>query len=96
MAIELCEAGISAELIEVGDCPTGLDILINTTPEGLVDESRLDGKTDIIDLASGSIFTPSERLIKMSSIPDKMYPESAGGLYAEGILKQLREEGIIL
>ena len=96
VAIELCEAGISAELIEAGDCPTGLDILINTTPEGLIDESRLNGKTDIIDLASGSIFEPSERLIKMSSIPDKMYPESAGELYAEGILKQLREEGIIL
>ena len=96
VAIELCEAGISAELIEVGDCPAGLDILINTTPERLIEESMLDSKTEIIDLASGNIFEPSERLIKMSSIPDKMYPESAGRLYAEGILKQLREEGIIL
>ena len=96
VAIELCEAGISAELIELGDCPTGLDILINTTPERLVDQSKLESKTEIIDLASGNIFEPGERLIKMASIPDKMYPESAGRLYAEGILSHLRGEGIIL
>lgn len=96
VVMELCEAGISAELIASGDCPTGLDILINTTPERLIDQSKLERKTEIIDLASGSIFEPSEKLIKMASIPDKMYPESAGRLYAEGILAHLREEGIIL
>ncbi len=89
VAVSLGEMGISACLI--GDSPdySTLDILINTAPARQIDESELPYKTEIIDLASGSIFKPSERLTKLASIPDGMYPLTAGRLYAEAALRAL-------
>ena len=66
------------------------DAVFNTAPESIIDPEKisvLPPKTRIIDLASGNIFEPSERLIKLASIPDKMYPVSAGKLYAEAIIR---------
>lgn len=87
LALELCESGISA--VVVGDMTDtrGLDLLINTAPEKQIDGSVLSSQTDIIDLASGDIFEPSERLIKLPSVPNSYYPKSAGRLYAEGAIR---------
>ena len=65
----------------------GLDILINTSPTAQISIEELDPMTKIIDLASGKPFPTSERVTKLSSIPDAMYPLTAGRLYAEGILR---------
>lgn len=86
VAIELCENGISACVIEDGCDFSTLDLLINTAPARQIDESRLAPDTGIIDLASGNIFEPSGRLVKLSSIPDAFYPLSSGRLYAEAII----------
>lgn len=91
VALELCEAGVCSRVLDDKTDLSGLDILINTAPARLIDEARLDPKTDILDLASGSIFEPSARLTKLSSIPDSFYPETAGRLYAEAILRFLSE-----
>ena len=86
VAMELCESGVSACLV-AGECDCStLDLLINTAPARQIDEEKLPRDLKIIDLASGSIFEPSPRLIKLSSIPDAFYPETAGRLYAEGII----------
>lgn len=90
LALELCEAGISAKPIEKDLDLTGLDILINTAPARQIDEEMLDKQTEIIDLASGNYFSPSERLTKLSSIPELYYPRTAGRLYAEGTIRALR------
>ena len=90
LALELCEAGISAKPIEKDLDLTGLDILINTAPARQIDEEMLDKQTEIIDLASGNYFSPSERLTKLSSIPELYYPRTAGRLYAEGAIRALR------
>ncbi len=69
------------------------DAVFNTAPESIIDNEKiaaLPAKTRIIDLASGNIFEPSERLTKLSSIPDKMYPVSAGKLYAEAIIRAVK------
>ena len=93
VALELGESGVMAEVIgEKTDC-RDLDILINTAPAKQLDEERLPPELDIIDLASGSIFEPSGRLIKLSSVPDKFYPKTAGRLYAEAALRFLRRQG---
>lgn len=85
VAMELCEMGISACLLD-GSCDfSSLDLLINTAPARQIDESSIPERVEIIDLASGSIFEPSGRLIKLSSIPDAFYPLTAGRLYAEAI-----------
>lgn len=87
-AIELCELGISALTPDGWDF-SDLDILINTAPARQIDEGRLPKNLEIIDLASGSIFEPSGRLTKLASIPEVMYPVSAGRLYAEAAMGRL-------
>ena len=93
VTLELGEMGIDARLIDGELDLTDIDILINTTPKRQIDEGAIPKDIDIIDLASGSIFEPSERLIKLSSIPDAFYPETAGRLYAGAILRFLEGEG---
>lgn len=86
VAIQLCEMGISARTLD-GECDfSSLDLLINTAPARQIDEDKIPLKAEIIDLASGSIFEPSGRLIKLASIPDAFYPLTAGRLYAEAII----------
>lgn len=89
VAMELCEMGLSAGVIGDELDLSSLDILINTAPARQINEADLPEKTDIIDLASGSIFKPSGRLVKLASIPDSMYPLTAGRLYAEAALRAL-------
>jgi hypothetical protein len=91
VAMELCEMGVDAKVLTEESDLSDLDILLNTTPKKQIDEAKLSKKTDIIDLASGSIFEPSARLIKLSSIPEAFYPESAGRIYATGIINFLTE-----
>ncbi len=88
-ALDMCEMGISASVI--GDeCDfSGLDMLINTAPARQIDESALPESTRVIDLASGSAFSPSERVVRLPSIPDRYYPLTAGRLYAKAILGNL-------
>ena len=89
VAMELCAMGIDTTIIGENINLSDIDVLINTTPKRQFDEVSLGAVPLIIDLASGSIFDPSERLIKLSSIPDAFYPESAGRLYAESVLRFL-------
>ena len=87
VAVELGSSGVDCRVI--GDeCDTdGLDLLINTSPTAQISVDDLDPATKIIDLASGKPFPTSDRVTKLSSIPDAMYPLTAGRLYAEGILR---------
>ena len=86
IALELCEMGISACVIGEKSDFSRLNILINTAPARQIDENTLPPELEIIDLASGSIFQPSSRLIKLSSIPEAFYPLSAGRIYADAVL----------
>ena len=89
VTMELCEMGISASVIGEKTDYKELDILINTAPAKQIEENLLPEKLPIIDLASGSIFEPSDRLTKLPSIPDRMYPKTAGRLYAEAAINRL-------
>ena len=67
-----------------------LDVLINTAPECLIgSDEKLPERLAIFDLASGNYLKNIRRVTKMPSIPEKMYPRSAGKLYAEYIIKHL-------
>ena len=89
IAFELCEMGISASVIGEKSDLSRLNILINTAPARQIDENTLPPELEIIDLASGSIFQPSSRLIKLSSIPEAFYPLSAGRIYADAVLRAI-------
>ena len=69
---------------------SGLDVLINTAPEYLIPATvTLPDTLWVIDLASGNYLAGIRGVTKMASIPEQMYPRSAGKLYAEYIKKHL-------
>ena len=92
IALELGADGVKCSVLQSESDLSSLDILINTTPQRQIDESRLGKETVILDLASGSIFSDSPRLVKLASIPEAYYPLTAGRLYAEGILRHMDME----
>ncbi len=88
------DARLSANAEELSD----FDLIINTAPAALIPESVCSGLGDdkkIIDLASGSFVPELPGVKKLSSVPDAMYPRTAGGLYAKYISEYLfnEEEG---
>ncbi len=94
VAMELCEMGVSAAIVGEEFDWSRLDILINTAPARQIGERELPDSLPVIDLASGKIFEPSDRLTKLASIPDQMYPKTAGRLYAEAAINRLWGENI--
>lgn len=89
---ELCASGVDCSLISEKERLSGLDWLINTAPARQIGEEEIPSECRILDLASGSIFKDSGRFIKLSSVPDNYFPITAGRLYAEGILRAIKEE----
>ena len=67
---------------------SGLDILVNTAPQRTISAKKekelISCGAKIVELASGNNFSSAE-LVRMPAIPDKMYPLSAGRLYAKHI-----------
>ena len=90
---DLLSLGIRAQVI-TSECDLSEnDLVFNTAPEAIIRSeliAALPEKTSIIDLASGNIFEPSARLTKLASIPDAMYPETAGRVYADAILNAIK------
>lgn len=86
--ISLGESGVDVWMADDISDFSGLDILVNTAPKRTVSEKKereliLSG-VKIIELASGNNFT-SKEVVRMPAIPDRMYPISAGRLYAKHI-----------
>ncbi len=94
VACELCEAGVSAETVGDDTEWEKNELIINTAPAKLISEERLRGLSSlkIIDLASGNIFPELPNVTKLASIPDIMYPETAGRIYARYVMSALRGE----
>ncbi|MBO5908003.1 MAG: hypothetical protein J6Q85_07635 [Clostridia bacterium] len=95
VSAELRSMGIASSVCDGTEDYRGLDILINTAPESIVsaDSFGIGSVRRIIDLASGNYLKDLPRVEKMGQVPDKMYPKSAGKVYAEAII--LRLGGVI-
>ena len=87
--ISFGDGALTAEIVGEGCNTGGLDILINTSPTRQIEESDLPQNKRIIDLASGRVYPPSERVTRLPSVPEKMFPITAGRLYAEGVLRAM-------
>ncbi len=87
----LVSVGVSALTYGEGCDFSGVDILINTAPAPIINscDTGLSDVEKIIDLASGEYLKGIPRVEKMPSIPAKMYPESAGKIYAERAISYL-------
>ena len=92
--LALAESGVDAWMADDGSDFSGLDILVNTAPRRTISEKKereiILGGVKIIELASGNNFSSPE-ILRMPAIPDRMYPLSAGRLYAKHIFNAFFE-----
>ncbi len=94
VAEELCEAGVDSETISETTEWEKNELIINTAPAKIISDKKLNelSSTKIIDLASGKIFPDMPNITKLASIPDMMYPETAGRIYAKYVMRALVSE----
>lgn len=96
---ELCMLGVSGgdslalDSADAASKISGLDILINTAPARLINESLKDrlANVRIIELASGDNFPEGLAVERFVSVPAAMYPKSAGFALARSVLRMLGE-----
>ncbi len=91
VAEELCEAGVASETVTESTIWEKNELIINTAPARLISEARLGelSYVKIIDLASGKNFPDMPNITKLASVPDMMYPETAGRIYAKYVMRIL-------
>lgn len=100
LCYSMCEVGVScicsSALCEEENLLklSKLDILINTAPVKLIDESAALKLSSlrIIELASADNFPPCLYVERFASVPAAMYPKSAGIVLGRSILRMLGEE----
>lgn len=94
LAKNLGSDGVLCESVDEQTCWSTNDLIINTAPAKLIREELLYGeleKMKIIDLASGKVFPDLPNITKLPSIPERMYPETAGSIYAKYVKRALSE-----
>ena len=91
-SVKLCECGVDCTYtpdIQDGKYDISeIDILINTAPKdmtGIFDDKRIPDGKRALELASGDNFSGVEGVEKLPSLPERMYPESAGREYFKAI-----------
>ena len=93
--VALGECGVESEYMgeECGVIPniSGLDIIVNTAPKplGQTFPSGIPAGLSVIEVASGDNFAGVSGVVRLPSIPDRLYPESSAKLYFEGIKRHL-------
>ena len=94
--LDLCGVGIEADGSENIEKYRDLDILINTAPARLLSEEAATALTErgckLVELASGEALPDVSGLLRLPSIPDRVYPISAGKIYAKAILRAVGGE----
>lgn len=92
--VELGGYGIKTEAYDredgVLDIRGNIDVLINTAPtslKGSFEGGVIPKGLTVIELASGENFEGVSGVIRLPSLPEKMYPESASETYYNAILR---------
>jgi hypothetical protein len=71
---------------------SGIDILINTAPKDMSEhfkDGRLPLGMRVLELASGENFSGVSGVEFLPSLPERMYPESAGRAYFDAVMRFL-------
>ena len=85
----LCSSGVDATHVLDGDPIPTVDILVNTAPARIFNEcSDVPDTMEILELAGGNYFG-EHRVTRLPSLPSRYYPETAGRIYAEALLRAL-------
>ncbi len=77
---------------------SGIEILINTAPKdmrGAFPDGKISDGMRIIELASGKNFEGVAGVEYLPSLPEKMYPQSAGATYARAVERLVRGGGAV-
>ena len=97
--VSLGECGVETEYM-ASDCEvipnlSGLDFIVNTAPKPLYKTfiSGIPSGLTVIELASGDNFTGVGGVVRLPSIPDRLYPESSAELYFYGIKRRFFDGG---
>lgn len=93
--LDLCESGVGAKESSADADLGGLDILVNTAPATLFDtsdEERFPRGLRVMELASGDNF-PDREIEKYPSLPARVFPKSAGRVWAESVERLLMRGG---
>ena len=95
--LELGECGMetapSADIYEGKADFSGIDILINTAPKDMracFEGGELPASMRLLELASGENFAGISGVERLPSLPEKMYPESAGKTYFDAVVRFLK------
>lgn len=88
--LELGEMGVESSEYGEGADFTDLDLLVNTAPARTVVPPA---DLPVFDLASGDNFG-GDMVRKLPALPAKLYPASAGKVWAEAIVRWFRRGGV--
>ena len=91
VALCLCESGVDAAFVSEGDPLPHVDILVNTAPARIFEPDGV-GAGCVLELASGDNY-PELDVTRLSALPARYYPESAGRAYAMALLRAVGGEG---
>lgn len=95
--LDLCGIGIDAFGTESVGSRCDCDIIINTAPAKIITAEQaaelISSGTELMELASGEALPDVEGVVRLPSIPDKMYPVSAGRIYARSAIRQAEGRG---
>ena len=89
---ELALAGVNARRLTENPDFSDFLLIVNTAPACIMDTDsarEICRTAKIMDLASGNNFPGVTEVIKLSSVPDSMYPITAGRIYARYISNYL-------
>lgn len=92
VALSLCESGVSAKTTLTDEKISSLDLLVNTSPAKKINSQMLCDTlrtVTVIDVASGKAVDDGENVVRLMSIPERMYPETAGRAYARFVLANM-------
>ena len=87
LRLGLAEDGIESELCPYSGEVSDLDFLVNTAPARLFDFASIAEGVRVLELASGNNFKSTVALERYPSLPARVYPVSAGRVWAESILR---------
>lgn len=91
--MKLLEDGVDAKLIPEATLDR-LDLLVNTAPASLFSKKQIESmRAEVLELAPGDNFVGAKNLTRLPSLPAKMLPKTAGRLYAEAVIRKLKNKG---
>ena len=90
-------SGLNCDTAVGGVDFSGIDILINTAPKNMAEhfgDGKIPPEMRVLALASGDNFSGVSGVEFLPSLPERMYPESAGKTYFDAVMRFLNSNPV--